>query len=152
MRVLHSLWQESKELTLPLSCIMLDADNFKTVNDTYGHEAGDKVLIALSRELQHAVRSDDIVCRLGGDEFLIVCPATPLEGALFVAKNVLEIVSALKVTVGDGFWLGSISVGVAEKQSKMNELDELLKAADKGVYKAKNDGRKCVRTVQIETA
>lgn len=148
MRVLHQLWQESEEFNLPLSCIMLDADNFKSVNDTYGHEAGDKVLVCLSKELRHAVRSDDLVCRLGGDEFLIICPATPLDGAMFVAKNVLKVVSALKVAVGDGFWFGSMSIGVADKRTGMNELDELLKVADEGVYKAKSDGKKCVRTTQ----
>lgn len=151
MRVLHKLWQESAERSHPLSCIMVDADHFKSINDTYGHEAGDAVLVRLARELRHAVRSDDVVCRLGGDEFLVICPSTPLEGALLVANNILTNVTALKVNAGDGFWAGSVSLGVAEKRRDTDGVDALLKLADRGVYMAKKDGKKCVRTIQDKT-
>lgn len=129
-----------------LSCMMVDADGFKRINDTYGHEVGDNVLKALSAALKNSVRTDDFVCRLGGDEFLIICCATPLEGALFVAEMTRKMVNEMQA-VG-GHWQGSISVGVATRDFKMKNPDELIKVADEGVYLAKKRGRNCVATVQ----
>jgi hemerythrin len=91
--------------------MMIDADSFKQINDTQGHDAGDSVLRALSKQLLHAVRNDDIVCRLGGDEFLIICAGTPLDGAMMLAESIREEVAALRVPAGAGEWVGSISVG-----------------------------------------
>lgn len=113
-----------------------------------GHESGDFVLQALARELKHSVRNDDIVCRLGGDEFLIICTDTPLEGALYLAKLVRKAVAEIKVRAGMGFWKGSISIGVAVRTAAMEGPDALLKAADDGVSMAKRDGRNCVRSCQ----
>lgn len=146
MRQLNELWKESKEHGDSLSCMMIDADNFKRINDTYGHDAGDEVLKRLARELRHSVRSDDIVCRLGGDEFLVICPSTPLNGAMYIAEQIRSNVASLNVTAGDGEWLGSISVGVSSNTSEIDSVDALLKAADNGVYMAKGAGRNCVRS------
>lgn len=142
---LDLLWKESLERKLPLSCLMIDADGFKTINDSYGHDAGDVVLQCLAKELQDSVRSDDIVCRLGGDEFLIICPNTNLEGALHLGEQTREKVASLKVEAGTGFWLGSVSIGVACTGPLMKSIDDLIKAADDAVYLAKRDGRNCVR-------
>lgn len=139
-------WKEAHRLKLPISCLMIDADGFKRINDTYGHDAGDVVLQRLADELKDSVRSDDIVCRLGGDEFFIICPNTSLEGALQLGKQTLHRISGLKVAAGDGFWLGSVSIGVASATAEMVSIDDLIKAADKAVYLAKNEGRNCVRT------
>jgi hemerythrin len=139
-------WDTAARNGAPLSCMMIDADGFKVINDTYGHDAGDVVLRALSKQLQHAVRTDDVVCRLGGDEFLIICTATPLNGALKLAEKIRQEVAALRVPAGAGEWRGSISVGVASRTDAMNGLEELMKAADLGVYVAKRNGRNCVAT------
>lgn len=144
MLQLAALWQEAQYSGTPLGCLMVDADNFKYVNDTYGHDAGDIVLRSLATELRNSVRNDDIVCRLGGDEFLIICPNTTLEGAMHLAEQTRSKLSALKVSAGFGSWQGSISIGVAVTSTDTKHVDELIKAADQGVYLAKEAGRNCV--------
>jgi len=139
-------WAASVREGTPLACLMIDADGFKVINDTYGHDAGDAVLRALSDQLQHAVRTDDIVCRLGGDEFLIICTGTPLAGALILAETVRSEVAALRVPAGAGQWHGSVSIGVAARTDTMKGLEDLMKEADLGLYAAKRNGRNCVAT------
>jgi hemerythrin len=139
-------WETAQRDGKPLACMMVDADGFKQVNDTHGHDAGDAVLRALSTQLNDAVRTDDIVCRLGGDEFLIICAGTPLNGAMRLAETIRQKVAALRVPAGDGEWCGSISVGVAARTASMKGLEDLMKAADQGVYVAKHNGRNCVAT------
>jgi hemerythrin len=148
MRSFATEWETSVREGAPLACMMIDADSFKQINDTQGHDAGDSVLRALSKQLLHAVRNDDIVCRLGGDEFLIICAGTPLDGAMMLAESIREEVAALRVPAGAGEWVGSISVGVAARTTEMAGLEDLMKAADLGVYAAKRDGRNCVATSQ----
>jgi hemerythrin len=139
-------WELSVRQGSPLSCIMIDADGFKHVNDHYGHDAGDVVLRELAGQLLNSVRSDDILCRLGGDEFLVICAETPLEGALLLAESLRKRVAQLLVKVGPGEWHGSISVGVATRLDSMPGLESLIKAADSGLYVAKQRGRNCVAT------
>ncbi|MDZ7753770.1 MAG: GGDEF domain-containing protein [Gammaproteobacteria bacterium] len=146
MAQMERLWGEAVAENGPLAVIMIDADDFKPVNDTFGHDAGDEVLIRVARELRHAVRSDDLVCRMGGDEFLVICPRTPLEGAEQVAANAWRRISALRVPVGDGEWRGSISAGVAVRHAGMRGVADLIKDADEAVYAAKAAGRNCVRS------
>jgi len=146
MQMLDRLWEESAAKTQSLSCLMIDADGFKVINDTYGHDAGDLVLRELAKQLIHAVRTDDIVCRLGGDEFLVICLNTSLDGALYLARQTHARVADMTVPVAGGAWHGSISVGVAERTAAMQRPEDLLKAADLGVYAAKNAGRNCVKT------
>jgi hemerythrin len=148
MRQLAALWAESLEADLPLACIMIDADHFKEVNDNQGHDAGDEVLRSLGTTLQHAMRTDDIVSRLGGDEFLAICPNTDAAGGLYVAELIRQAVSRLRVPTGSTEWTGSVSIGVAVRQADMQKPDELLKAADEGVYAAKRAGKNCVRSIQ----
>ncbi len=141
MARLAQAWSDSMQDGSPVACMMIDADGFKQINDNYGHDAGDEVLKQLSIALSHAVRNDDIVCRLGGDEFLIICPDTSLEGALLVANKMREKVANLRVPVNGGEWIGSVSVGVAVRTTVMQNPEDLIKAADEGVYIAKRNGR-----------
>jgi hemerythrin len=124
---------------------MIDADHFKEVNDTYGHDAGDSVLIKLAKTLQHSLRNDDIVCRLGGDEFFVICPNTDREGGMYIAELTRKVVSELRVHTGGEPWHGSVSIGVASRSPDMESCDELIKAADKCLYAAKEAGKNCVR-------
>jgi len=145
MKILDQLWQESASDKRPLSCLLVDADGFKQVNDLYGHDAGDHVLRELSKHLKFAVRTDDTVCRLGGDEFLILCPRTGRQGVLKVADQLHAEIAALVVGFEGGEWQGSISVGVAVRGDEMESPDSLIKAADRAVYAAKQAGRNCVK-------
>jgi hemerythrin len=142
-------WSESIRDGSPLACMMIDADGFKQINDRHGHDAGDEVLRQLSRQLRYALRTDDVVCRLGGDEFLVICPGTALDGALHAAELMRQEIAAMRVPVGDGgAWLGSISVGVAVRTTDMQTPEDLIKAADGAVYIAKRNGRNRVESAQ----
>jgi len=142
---LAQAWSQSERDGSPLACMMIDADDFKQINDRYGHDAGDEVLRQLATALRDAVRSNDVVCRLGGDEFLIICPGTSLEGTLQAAETTRQAIAKLNVSLdGGGQWLGSISVGVALKTGNMKNAEALLKGADDGLYIAKRNGRNCV--------
>jgi diguanylate cyclase (GGDEF)-like protein/hemerythrin-like metal-binding protein len=141
------LWEKALQNNRPLSCLMIDADHFKVVNDTYGHDAGDDVLIALSQQLQQTLRNDDIVCRLGGDEFLVICENTDIVGAKHIAQLLLDAVGELNVRVGEGHWAGSVSIGVASKQDNMQQMEALIKMADQGVYLAKKAGKNCAKSI-----
>ncbi len=147
LRSLEREWQAALDKGTSLACMMIDADGFKAINDTCGHDAGDEVLRRLSRQLCHGVRTDDLVCRLGGDEFLVICADTSLEGALQLAEQLRLAVAAMHVPAGSGVWHGSISIGVAVRDAAMAEFESLIKLADEGVYLAKRRGRNCVATV-----
>jgi hemerythrin len=144
MSWLAQAWAQSERDNSPLTCMMIDADGFKQVNDRYGHDAGDEVLRRLSARLREAVRSNDVVCRLGGDEFLIICLGTGLDGVMQMAETMRQEVAKLHVALMDGEWPGSVSVGVAAKTREMENFDALIKAADEGLYRAKQNGRNCV--------
>lgn len=145
MMQLKTLWADCGETGKPLSVLMIDADNFKAVNDNHGHDAGDAVLVTLARALQQSVRTDDLVSRLGGDEFLMLCPSTDLNGALEVAEQLRQRVAGLRVPAGNDFWDSSISIGVAVRTPSMNVIEDLIKAADQSVYRAKKAGKNCIR-------
>jgi hemerythrin len=148
LSILAHEWTLSQHHAAPLACMMLDADGFKCVNDTYGHDAGDTVLQSLAQCLQHAVRNDDVVCRLGGDEFLIICAQTPLPGALLLAQKVLHEVNQLVVPVKAGVWRGRVSIGVAVRIESMNHMEDLIKKADESLYAAKQSGRNRVSSME----
>jgi hemerythrin len=148
MEMLDVLWKDSTEHALDLVCIMIDADHFKQVNDSYGHDAGDEVLKEVALTLLHSFHNDDVVCRLGGDEFFVICPSTDLAGGMKIAEDTRQRVSQMRVATGGDPWVGSISVGVAARTAAMQKPDELVKKADQSVYAAKHAGKNCVRKVQ----
>ena len=162
MQSLARYWEEAKASGKPLVCMMIDADHFKEVNDLYGHDAGDRVLKELALTLRHAFRNDDMVCRLGGDEFLVICPKTALDGGLHIAEQTRQTVADLSVETGGEPWHGSISIGVAAsapaldagssgadssaERRVMTSHEALIKQADRSVYAAKAAGKNCVRS------
>lgn len=139
---LEKEYQRAKRYDSIFSVIMLDIDWFKKVNDTYGHDAGDRVLKELSFILNSTIRSVDKVARWGGEEFLILCPQTGLDGATVIAKKIRETVEHNPFSV-----LGKItvSVGVREYSPDLS-LDELLIEVDHKLYQAKSNGRNRVET------
>ncbi len=148
LQQLQAHWDESMDNASPLSCMMIDADYFKVVNDELGHDSGDKVLITLARELRHSLRTDDFVARLGGDEFFVICPNTRLDGAIELAKAILSRVFSIKKAFPDLQWNSSVSIGISCKDKSQATVNELIKIADESVYMAKEAGRGCVRSTQ----
>lgn len=137
---LDELWAEAQRDGTPLSVLMLDADHFKPVNDRFGHATGDALLRALASRLQNAVRTSDFVCRLGGDEFLVICPRSTLDGAALVAEKILAECAPFNTEDGVECWDGSISIGLAEAGESMVRPEDLLHAADEALYAAKRGG------------
>lgn len=121
------------------SILFIDIDKFKSVNDNYGHEAGDKVLKWISKFLRKNIRKTDIACRLGGDEFLILCSNTKVQGALELGKKLNRLCcSEYDNTSID--WIPSISIGVSSINDKCMTASELLKKADNAMYISKTKG------------
>lgn len=129
----------------PFAVILLDIDHFKLVNDTYGHGAGDMVLVKLASVLESTVRASDIVGRFGGEEFLVFLPQTAVEGALIVAENLRKAVAEMQVNFNGQPIPVTISAGVA---SNAKTLDELVHNADVALYEAKDGGRNQVRVAE----
>lgn len=127
----------------PLAVIFLDADEFKRVNDTFGHAAGDTVLVELATRLRGAVRSGDVVGRIGGDEFVAICPGADAEAAEAIAQRLLSV-CRLPVAVADGVVSPSVSVGISlyrPEDAAPATAQHLLIRADAAMYDAKRAGR-----------
>lgn len=124
-----------------LSLIMLDLDFFKHVNDTYGHAVGDQVLVTLSEHLKAHARESDIVCRYGGEEFLIAMPRMTPEQAFKKIDSLRQIIAQTPVMYGNIPILVTISAGVASFPEHGDDIDALLRLADNAMYRSKHDGR-----------
>lgn len=126
-----------------LSLLILDLDGFKEINDTWGHEAGDRLLAAIGRALQRSVRSSDLVARYGGDEFAVILPMTDRQGAHQTATKLLGAVESISIPV-DGETAGvtaSIGIAVVAPSAAVDrEADKLISAADMALYAAKRAG------------
>ena len=146
-----ALCERREEDSKALSCILLDLDHFKSVNDTYGHQVGDDVLVAAAKTLKSEVREYDIVGRYGGEEFLVILPQTDLPTALIVAERCRNSIQALKIPVYANEELHvTASFGVsALSGAKGTTISELVKAADEALYQAKDQGRNCVVSTQL---
>jgi diguanylate cyclase (GGDEF)-like protein len=137
----------AKQCGTPSSLISIDIDHFKKFNDNFGHDAGDIVLKGFSRVLTDHFRGSDIVCRIGGEEFIVLLPGASEKIALLRANELLPKVQAMKVRYGNETLPGiTVSAGVIEFPSAGDCLEDILKAADKALYAAKADGRNRVST------
>ena len=125
-----------------LSLIIFDIDGFKTYNDRYGHLEGDRVLKHVAGEIRKSVRQVDIICRYGGDEFVVILPSTHAKGAKFVAEKVRNSVATLDLLNVENHKVirMTLSGGVAEFKEGMNKED-LINLADRALYKAKSEGK-----------
>lgn len=122
----------------PLGIIMLDIDHFKRFNDTFGHVAGDNLLSHFGKQLQSQVRSEDIACRYGGEEFILIMPNTKLE---IVKERAEQICSAVKNLVLENTHDITLSLGVAMYPQHGKTIEEVIQAADAALYQAKQNGR-----------
>lgn len=141
MDSLAQIWSASSRGGLPMSALVIDIDFFKRINDSHGHAAGDHVLREVAQALQKAARKDDVVCRMGGEEFLVICQNADLRAALGAAERLRKMVADLRVNADAQTIKLSISIGVASREPAMSDADALINAADRALYKAKESGR-----------
>jgi diguanylate cyclase (GGDEF)-like protein/PAS domain S-box-containing protein len=141
----------AKRKDYPIMIMMMDIDHFKTINDTYGHKAGDQVLITLADLLLSMFRQNDIVCRYGGDEFLVIMPESSLEGAQYRAEILRQDFAALSIQYGDMILHATISIGIAGYPQHGDTLDAIIQSADVAIYAAKEAGRNQVQVGKMGT-
>ncbi|GAA5138987.1 sensor domain-containing diguanylate cyclase [Thalassotalea piscium] len=131
-----------------LALIMFDLDYFKLLNDTFGHQGGDKVLIDVATQVQSLLRTCDIFGRYGGEEFAIILPETDLTGAIDVAKRVRSTIENMTVTFQEDHIKATVSVGVAVMNNEDKRYEDLISNTDIALYKAKSSGRNMVFTAK----
>ncbi len=148
MERIQQEWAASLRSKRPLACMVIDLDQFKKVNDENGHDVGDAYLQQVSVAVRGALRAQDVVCRTGGDEFLVICPDTGLQAGLACAERMRRAVDQTPVTSGALRLKASTSIGVAARDDAMPNADALIKRADEGVYLAKQQGRNRVASRQ----
>ncbi len=139
---LKSYGKLSKRYRKKLSLIMIDIDNFKGVNDTYGHSAGDEILKKVARLVKENIRETDTLYRYGGEEFAILCPETGKEGTYELAERIRENVRGTRFWIDrDNYIYITVSLGVASFPEDTDDPQELLMIADISLYRAKSEGK-----------
>ncbi len=145
-RALEEFFESYKTYQVPFSLVMLDIDDFKRINDTYGHDFGDKVLVEIGKILKTFLRAKDIPGRLGGEEFGIILPGVKLEQAFRIAERLRKAIEVRELEVENGKYVNfTASMGIAEVEDSMESTEELYKKADEALYKAKKNGKNQVQ-------
>jgi diguanylate cyclase (GGDEF)-like protein len=134
-------WVTSHRSARSLACMVIDLDSFKQINDIYGHDVGDIALRLVAETLRRMLRGQDVVCRTGGDEFLVICPETSREEVIACGERLRKEIESLPITNEDQVLHLSISVGVAVRDEPMSGVSELINRADRAVLRAKRLGR-----------
>ncbi len=140
-RTLQEFFRDFKKFGYPFSLIMMDLDNFKEVNDTYGHLVGDRVLKDVGNILRNYLRAKDIPARTGGEEFAIILPGVKKEEAIMVAERLRKVISKHRVKVDSTDVKVTASFGVSEISDSTEEPEDILREADKNLYQAKRTGK-----------
>ncbi|MEE2940014.1 MAG: diguanylate cyclase [Planctomycetota bacterium] len=141
MKRLKQEWETARRTGRPLSVIMCDIDHFKRVNDEHGHDTGDVVLREVAGVLRTSGRTSDVLCRVGGEEFIVIHAATDIGTTERAAERLREAVARLSIDHGTYQSGVTLSLGVAQRLPGMAGIDELIKAADEALYAAKASGR-----------
>ncbi|MDC7223172.1 MAG: GGDEF domain-containing protein, partial [Spirochaetales bacterium] len=146
MRVLGNSWSAHGRSGKPLSILMVDIDHFKSINDNYGHKAGDEGLVRLSRLMEtHFKRTTDTCCRYGGEEFIVLSGYTDWENCRENAEKLREDVEKLVLSLGEQQISFTVSIGTATViPGEEDRPDDLIQKADLCLYDAKHSGRNCV--------
>lgn len=146
-RIFDVIYEKEFQLFLrnesSLSLMMIDIDDFKHFNDTYGHQEGDEVLRTISDVLLHSIRSYDIACRYGGEELIVIMPQTNIDTALTTAKRVCKKIASTDIN-GKNI---TVSIGVSEATKSLDNMVEFLKRTDDALYQAKNKGKNQVEYI-----
>ncbi len=124
--------------------MMLDLDHFKQLNDTYGHEVGDKVLWKIGMFLKNSIRGEDIACRYGGEELIVILPGCSPEDCLQKANEIRQGIEKLTVVVKKREHRVTVSIGISSFPQNGELIDEVIRAADDAMYEAKKAGRNCI--------
>lgn len=138
-------WQNAER---PFTAIALDIDHFKRVNDQHGHAIGDQALQHLARLMRDNSRDLDVLCRLGGEEFVMLLPDTSLDAGIQVAERLRQCMAACTALIGQPI---TLSLGVAHWPSSSTDIDQVLTMADRALYDAKHGGRNRVVTARLES-
>ena len=142
----YSRW---KRFRSPVSLMIWDVDHFKKVNDTYGHQAGDKVLVAIARLLSSQIRESDFLARYGGEEFVLIAPGANIEEAMSLAEKLRKKIESSQFKHGDDEVPVTVSCGLVEFQQGYT-LEQLFEAADKALYQAKVQGRNLCMCAELD--
>jgi diguanylate cyclase (GGDEF)-like protein len=145
LRHLADLCARSARYGYPLTIASIDIDRFKSINDTYGHAAGDAVLKQVALVLAESTRSSDVVCRIAGDEFLVILPHQGLQLGMRWAERLKGALSLNKYSFRDDVIAVTVSIGLAERSSSCPDPEAMLEAADRALYSAKGAGRNVAR-------
>jgi diguanylate cyclase (GGDEF)-like protein len=146
-QVSQHFWEEAKRYKLPLTLVMMDIDNFKAVNDNYGHLFGDHVLQDAAVRLKSNTRKSDILARYGGEELILLASNTDLQTGLVLAERLRLSVASGPFTMGNCSASVTISVGVSGTElGDFSSFDALLDSSDQALYGAKRVGKNCVYT------
>ena len=137
-------WSRSVRNSEPLLCMLLDIDHFKRVNDTYGHDAGDIVLQRTAQVMQDVMRESDVVCRFGGEEFLVICPGADVEVAKRLGDRIRSAIAKNHINTAEFDGSITVSIGVAVRGQWHTSVKDLIKQADEALYAAKEAGRNLV--------
>ncbi|HEY4303046.1 MAG TPA: PleD family two-component system response regulator [Gemmatimonadaceae bacterium] len=139
---IEEMFEHAKRLNEPFSCVMCDLDRFKSVNDTYGHQAGDNILKQFAKILRNEVREIDRAGRFGGEEFMLLLPGTVLDAAVTFAERVRKQIESHTFTFDQTSIQKTASIGVsAWPHPRIKDCDALVRAADDALYVAKETGR-----------
>jgi len=145
MELAEKEFSRAKRYHKQISVAMIDIDHFKKVNDSYGHMSGDMVLQRLAQIMTNMMRDIDVICRYGGEEFMILFPETSISDAASAAERLCKTIAETNFAVEEGSTKITISIGLAENSSGITTLYDVLQAADRALYDAKDAGRNCVR-------
>lgn len=139
---LKQLCKDAVRHNRPISAILLDLDNFKVINDTYGHDTGDMVLKKAAQSLDRYSRAHDFVCRYGGEEFMIILPETNKQDAVRIGERYLDELRKLEIQITNDEKLKiTASIGVGELDPEFTDRELMLKQADEALYRAKANGK-----------
>lgn len=139
---LEQEWAVALRGNRPVCCMMVDIDHFKSVNDTYGHQVGDAALKLVASSLYQAARKQDVVCRLGGEEFMVICPDTDEAAGFKYAERLRQYVAKRPLSVNGNMLNLEVSIGLADN-TKHGSTQAMLHCSDTRLYKAKAQGRNC---------
>lgn len=141
----HTLKKIAERQRSHLTLAYIDIDDFKAINDKYGHVAGDAVLQSFATTLKESARGSDIIARIGGEEFAMLLPDTDIQGAYSILERIRAQISARALTIDEHSINLSISIGLTHYQ-KETELvvEQLIKQADQALYQAKSEGKNCI--------